>query len=705
MKYFLLKSVFFAAFVACILNVSAQNGAWNQKASLTADNGRNFSAGFSIGHYGFIGGGETPTGFVNDFWKWNQTNNTWTSIASYPGAGKWGLTSFVINGKAYCCCGWSGSANENDMWEYDTISNTWTQKASFPGLPRYGAFAFVLGTKAYVGCGEPNGAPYYQDMWMYNSVTNTWSAVASFPGGNRTSLIAFTLNGHGYAGCGWDHTTTYTDMWKYDTASNTWTSVAAFPLSVTDGVSFVLDTLAYAGTGYRETAGKWYRDFYKYSSTTNTWTPIATLTGVARWEGVGFSIGNKGYAGVGADSVGDFLQDYWEYTPSPIAKFTENDTLICAGDTVRFMDQSVNFPTSWKWTFQNGNPSTSTKQDTSVVFNTPGIDSVKLVVKSSGGSDSLTVKKCIHVIAKPAPTFTGADSICKGSSEIITIAGASSYLWNNGATTSAIRVHPRADTTYCVMLSNGICSKDTCKTIHVITIPSPSFSAADTVCKFDTTTIKVSGGGTYMWSNGATTSTIVVDPYTDSDFCVKVSNSFCFKDTCNRVHVLSEPSPRFSASGIVCLGDTTTIKVSGGISYLWSTGATTYAIIVSPTADSNFCVSVSNGFCSKDTCILIKVRNCSTQGIGNITDNSDIRIYPNPSNGQFELVISNYQLGMNSTMEVYNVLDEKIYSANYTLSTTHYSLDLSNQPNGIYLYRVLSTNGSMIGEGKLIIAK
>jgi hypothetical protein len=51
------------------------------------------------------------------------------------------------------------------------------------------------------------------------------------------------------------------------------------------------------------------------------------------------------------------------------------------------------------------------------------------------------------------------------------------------------------------------------------------------------------------------------------------------------------------------------------------------------------------------------------------------------------------------------VLGEKIYSANYSLPTTYYSLDLSNQPNGIYLYRVLSTNGSMIGEGKLMIAK
>ena len=104
-------------------------------------------------------------------------------------------------------------------------------------------------------------------------------------------------------------------MWKYDTTTNTWTSVAPFPITpgVSAPVSFVLDSIAYVGTGNNEFTGKVTRDFWSYSSTTNTWTSIATLTGVGRWTGVGFAIGNKGYAGTGYDSTNAYLQDYWEY--------------------------------------------------------------------------------------------------------------------------------------------------------------------------------------------------------------------------------------------------------------------------------------------------------------------------------------------------------------------------------------------------------
>jgi PKD repeat protein len=81
----------------------------------------------------------------------------------------------------------------------------------------------------------------------------------------------------------------------------------------------------------------------------------------------------------------------------PVAIFSISDTSICKGDTVRFMDASTNTPTSWKWYFENGNPSTSTKKDTDVIYNTVGYDSVKLVVKNAAGSDSITKLKIIHV--------------------------------------------------------------------------------------------------------------------------------------------------------------------------------------------------------------------------------------------------------------------------------------------------------------------
>lgn len=103
----------------------------------------------------------------------------------------------------------------------------------------------------------------------------------------------------------------------------------------------------------------------------------------------------------------------------------------------------------------------------------------------------------------------------------------------------------------------------------------------------------------------------------------------------------------------------------------------------------------------------------STLGVGELRTNSEVvRVYPNPSNGQFTFQSSG--VSGQSSVEVYNELGQQVYSAKYPLSpserfsragTANYSLDLSAQPNGIYFYRVLSQTGNLLGDGKLIIQK
>ena len=55
-------------------------------------------------------------------------------------------------------------------------------------------------------------------------------------------------------------------------------------------------------------------------------------------------------------------------------------------------------------------------------------------------------------------------------------------------------------------------------------------------------------------------------------------------------------------------------------------------------------------------------------------------------------------------IEVFNVLGEKVYSQ-FTTHHSPFTIDLSGQPDGIYLYRVVAEDGGFIGEGKLIIQK
>jgi hypothetical protein len=92
-------------------------------------------------------------------------------------------------------------------------------------------------------------------------------------------------------------------------------------------------------------------------------------------------------------------------------------------------------------------------------------------------------------------------------------------------------------------------------------------------------------------------------------------------------------------------------------------------------------------------------------GINQINEaKADFKVYPNPSNGKFTFSYSNPGLVSGSQiLEVYNVLGEKVYRS--ALNQHDYEINLSAQPNGVYLYRVIAEDGSLAGEGKLVIQK
>ncbi|HXP49189.1 MAG TPA: T9SS type A sorting domain-containing protein [Bacteroidia bacterium] len=95
----------------------------------------------------------------------------------------------------------------------------------------------------------------------------------------------------------------------------------------------------------------------------------------------------------------------------------------------------------------------------------------------------------------------------------------------------------------------------------------------------------------------------------------------------------------------------------------------------------------------------------ATMGINQVSASPDcISIFPNPSNGSFNLRETNaHQLMVNSSVEIYNMLGEKIYTAK--INATNTQIDLSNNPSGIYLYRVITETGGLVSEGKLVIQK
>ncbi|TXK51304.1 PKD domain-containing protein [Pontibacter qinzhouensis] len=74
------------------------------------------------------------------------------------------------------------------------------------------------------------------------------------------------------------------------------------------------------------------------------------------------------------------------------------DTLVLVGTAVNFTDKSEGSrPTAWLWEFEGGTPATSTEQNPTVTYNTPGSYTVKLTVTNGIVSDTAEKLQYIEV--------------------------------------------------------------------------------------------------------------------------------------------------------------------------------------------------------------------------------------------------------------------------------------------------------------------
>ncbi|MEY5001337.1 MAG: hypothetical protein RLZZ211_1373 [Bacteroidota bacterium] len=161
--------------------------------------------------------------------------------------------------------------------------------------------------------------------------------------------------------------------------------------------------------------------------------------------------------------------------------------------------------------------------------------------------------------------------------------------------TASVNANPTTTTTYTVTSTIGSCSSSDQVTVSVNPLPTATITAsASTICAGSSTTLTANGGSgyAYSWSNGSTvvgtSQSISVSPSSTTNYTVTVTTASGCSTTSSATTITVNPMPTATitaSASTVCAGTSTTLTASTGGSYLWSTGATTASITVSPTSN------------------------------------------------------------------------------------------------------------------------
>ncbi len=142
-------------------------------------------------------------------------------------------------------------------------------------------------------------------------------------------------------------------------------------------------------------------------------------------------------------------------------------------------------------------------------------------------------------------------------------------------------------------------------------------SGATTICQGNPVLLASSTGSSYLWSNGATTSSISVnDP---GAYTVTVGNGCGSFATSAPTTVNVTLKPTITASGPLtfCTPGTVTLTASAGTTYLWSNNATTSSINVS--ASGTYTVKVTGGGCAITSDPVTVVDHDNVKPVPNVT--------------------------------------------------------------------------------------
>jgi len=315
-----------------------------------------------------------------------------------------------------------------------------------------------------------------------------------------------------------------------------------------------------------------------------------------------------------------------EILAAPVAPISGNNQSECESSPIQTLTATATVPTGfsvvWYDAATGGNIVTSPTLNTvgSITYYAESVNDATECTSNSRTAVTLTINA-----APAAPISGGNQTVCSNGSPTQTLmatATGGTIIWYTAATGGNVVVSPTqvgvGSVTYYAESSNGTCSSltRTAVTLTINATPVVTISGNSVLnCINESTTLTASatvqGTASYLWSTGATTSTINVTAAGNYSVTVTDGNSGCSSVATVTVTGNATP-PAASISGNAVLTCTTksatlvaTATVSGTASYLWNTGDTTASITVSAPGEYSVVVLDSSNGCAATATVTV----------------------------------------------------------------------------------------------------
>lgn len=323
-------------------------------------------------------------------------------------------------------------------------------------------------------------------------------------------------------------------------------------------------------------------------------------------------------------------------TPPTAGITAAGPTTFCQGDNV-----TLSASGGGTYTWSNGSTAASINATVSGNY---------FVIASNGTcADTSAV---IAVTVNPSPTVTvtasGATTFCTGGDVTLTSSAASGNTWSNSATTNAIVVTQSGNYSVMVTDGNGCSGTSAAVNVNVLAQPVATISASGplTFCQGDNVVLTANGGTGYSWSNGSTSTAILVS--NAGTYYVVASNGYC-ADTSSTVTVNVNPLPTVNFSMGVdtffCINSPVYTLQAGspaggtysgpgvsGNQFNPATSGTGYVTIDYSYTDANGCSATASSTVYVDVCTGVPVlQDATLSAVPNPTSGSTMISWPSNS--------------------------------------------------------------------------